>query len=232
LASWEGSSPGAFGFAQGGDGFLGAAGEDAEAGPEGMEADPIVLVFFGVEELLRGGPGEDLLVEGYGALAELGQVHRRLQERQHHFLGTRGKCSPFAKPADVARQPFEGAQERDLCPFQVARFAARAGKADFRGTEARRELQHPAELVLRAIEIAELVEIDLAERPPRQHLGFAALLGGPPQDADRFLRIGLPQLERGASDVVENAHAPRVDSTFRLHRPPRSIYNTTCASQP
>src|SRR5207237_716391 len=111
---------------------------------------------------------------GYRALAELGQVHRRLQERQHHFLGARGKCSPFAKPADVARQPFEGAQERDLCPFQVARFAARAGKADFRGTEARRELQHPAELVLRAIEIAELVEIDLAERPPPQHLGLAA----------------------------------------------------------
>jgi len=86
--------------------------------------------------------------------------------------------------------------------------------------------------VLRPVEIAELVEIDLAERPPGQHLRFSALLRGPPQDADGLLRIGLPELERGVANVVENAHASRVDSTFRLHRPPRSIYNTTCASQP
>src|SRR5207245_1248693 len=100
-------------FAQRGDGFLGTAGEDAELGPEGMEADPIVPVVLAVEEPLRRRPGKDLFLEWDGPLAQL---------------------------------------------------------------------------------------------RPGQHLRLASLLGGSAQDPDRLLRIGLPQLERRASDVVQNSH--------------------------
>src|SRR5207245_10124794 len=93
-----------------------------------------------------------------------------------------------------------------LRPFHVAGLPTGAPQTDLRRAQAGRKLEDPAKLVLRAVQIAELIEVDLSQSPPGQHLRLASLLGGAAQEADRLLRIGLAQLERGASDVVQNSH--------------------------
>src|SRR5207302_4193268 len=72
--------------------------------------------------------------------------------------------------------------------------------------------QHLAELGRRAVEVAELLQIDLAERSPGQHFGVPALSRRPAQDPDGLLRVRSPQFKRGLPDVIDDAHVATVST--------------------
>src|SRR5258708_4885435 len=100
----------------------------------------------------------------------------------------------------------QGALEGRLGGAKIARLAQRARQAQLGRRQSRRELQHAAELVLGAVQIAELLQIDLAQRAARQHLRLATLRGRLAQPAHGLLRIGGAQLEGRASNVVNGFH--------------------------
>ena len=114
-----------------------------------------------------------------------------------------------------------------------ARLAQDAGQSQLCRGEPRGERQDAAILVLGAVEIGKLREVDLPERAPGQHLGPAAGGRRAAQDPHGRLGIGRAQFERGAPDVGKDL---RVNIS---HRAPSyhvagagsAKYNGLCASR-
>ena len=160
------------------------------------------------EETFFGRPAEKVLVETRPRI-EAGACRRHLEQREHDLLGARGKRLArrfsLTEALDVAGEAGDRAAQRCELALTVARFVQDAREPHFRRGKVRDRAQDGAKLVLGAVEIAELLQVDLAQSTACQDLGSATLGRRAAEHADGFVRVRQAELERSASDVREHA---------------------------